>query len=192
MLLNVPLVYLFIITVLMDLICFPMQVLHAILVARFGSRPAGHWVVMQAYIEEVDVFAMADAWAQMGVAYIMSSCGKKTVAHEQPYISKYEDEYGDVKYKEMLCLAIAHIHMLYEFPPIIDEHNKARQNVLALEKVWMTKNPWNRLVISFAGMGVVDLQRWDQRMRQSYAAGGPVLDYIVTTMKTRFRCLTTT
>lgn len=82
-------------TVLMDLICFPMQVLYAILVARFGSRPAGHWVVMQANIGEVDVFAMAYAWSQKGVAYIVSSCGK-TVAHEQPYISKYEDEYdGD-------------------------------------------------------------------------------------------------
>jgi hypothetical protein len=74
---------------------FPMQILHAILVARFGSRPAGHWVVMQANIGEVDVFAMAYAWSQKGVAYIVSSCGK-TVAHEQPYISKYEDEYdGD-------------------------------------------------------------------------------------------------
>jgi hypothetical protein len=82
----------------------------------------------------------------------------------------------DVKYKEMLRPAIA--HMLYEFLPLIDEHNKARQNVLALEKVWMTKNPWNRLVISFAGMGVVDLQRWDRQMRQNYASRGPVLDYI--------------
>jgi hypothetical protein len=125
MLLNVPLVYLFIMTVVMDLICFPMQVLYAILVARFGSRPAGHWVVMQAYIGEVDV-------------------------------------------REL---------------PIL-RHLVAR--------LLLMSNRTCRLVISFAGMGVVDLQWWDQRMGQNYAAGGSVLDYIATMMKTRFRCLITT
>ena len=37
-------------------------------------------------------------------------------------------------------------HMLYEFLPLIDEHNKARQNSLALEKCWMTKSCWKRII----------------------------------------------
>jgi hypothetical protein len=52
--------------------------------------------------------AMAYAWSQKGVAYIVSSCGK-TIAHEQMYISKYENAYGEVKHKELLRPAIAHM-----------------------------------------------------------------------------------
>ena len=103
---------------------FPMKILHAVLVARHGSRPAGHWVVMQANIGGVELYVMAYAWSSKGVAYMVSSCGK-TVRHEQSYISRFEDEYGNVQEKELPRPAQA--HMLYEFLPLIDEHNKARQ-----------------------------------------------------------------
>ena len=116
---------------------FPMKVLHAILCARHGARPAGHWVIMKATIGGVDLYVMAYAWSSKGVAYMVSSCGK-TVMHEKPYVSKFEDEYGNVQTKELARPTIA--HMLYEFLPLIDEHNKARQNLLALEKCWLTKN----------------------------------------------------
>ena len=59
-------------------------------------------------------------------------------------------------------------HMLYEFLPLIDEHNKARQNALAVEKHWLTKNCWTRILTTFLGMSVVDLQRWDLMMRFGY------------------------
>ena len=45
------------------------------------------------------------------------------------------------------------------FLPLIDKHNKARQNALALEKHWLTKNPWTRILTTFLGMAMVDLQR---------------------------------
>ena len=49
---------------------YPMRVLHSILCAQHGSRPAGHWVVMQAVIGGVDLYVMAYAWSLKGVAYI--------------------------------------------------------------------------------------------------------------------------
>ena len=45
---------------------FPKQVLHRVLLARHGSKPAGHWVVMQTTIADVEIFAMAYAWSQKG------------------------------------------------------------------------------------------------------------------------------
>ena len=141
---------------------YPMKVLHAILCARHGSRPAGHWVVMQAVIGGVDLYIMAYARSSKGVASMVSSCGK-TVMHVDPYIFRFEDEYGNVQEKELPHPTVA--HMLYEFLPLIDEHNKARQNALALEKHWLTKNCWTRILTTFLGMSVVDLQRWDRRMR---------------------------
>ena len=80
---------------------FPMQVLHKVLLARHGSKPAGHWVVMQATIARVELIAVAYAWSQKGVAYMISSCGKK-VMHEEPYLSCYKDNFGNVQAKELL------------------------------------------------------------------------------------------
>ena len=141
---------------------FPMPVLHAVLRARYPQRTAGHWVVMKATISEVNVFVMAYAWLNRGVAYMVSSCGS-TVRHEQNYRSKFEDEYGNVVVKELPRPTVA--HLLYEFLPLIDEHNKARQNVLALERQWLTQDCWFRLLTTFVGMAVVDVQRWDRNMR---------------------------
>ena len=110
---------------------FPIEVLRAILRARYPKRAAGHWVVMKATISEVDLFIMAYAWSNKGIAFMVSTCGT-TVQHERNYMSNYEDEFGHRATKELARPAIA--HMLYEFLPLIDEHNKARQSYLALER----------------------------------------------------------
>ena len=117
---------------------FPKSVLHSILLARYPKRPAGHWAVMKATISGVDIFIMAYAWSQKGIAYMVSSCGK-TVRHETPYRTKFDDGFGNVDYRELPRPAVA--HFLYEFLPLIDEHNKTCQNALALEKCWLTKDP---------------------------------------------------
>jgi hypothetical protein len=81
---------------------FPMQVLHKVLLARHGSKPAGHWVVIQTTIAGVELIAMAYAWYQKGIAYMISSCGK-TVMHKEPYLSCYKDDFGNVQEKELPC-----------------------------------------------------------------------------------------
>ena len=141
---------------------FPKRVLHALLRARHPNRAAGHWVVMQTVIGGVPLFVMAYAWSNRGVSYIVSSCGT-TIPHEQVYTSRFEDDYGNVTEKELPRPTVAHV--LYEFLPLIDEHNKSRQNVLALERQWLTKNCWFRLLTTFIGMSLVDLHRWDRYNR---------------------------
>ena len=75
---------------------------------------------------------MAYAWSNRGIAYFVSSCGS-TVRHETNYTSRFEDDYGNATEKQLPRPTVA--HFLFEFLPLIDEHNKARQNVLALEKI---------------------------------------------------------
>ena len=140
----------------------PTQVLHSILLARHKNRPAGHWVVMKAVISGVDLFIMVYAYSNKRVAYFVSTSGT-TVRHSIPYKSCYEDGYGNPTFKLLPRPAIA--HFVYEFLPLIDEHNKARQSNLALEEKWPTKCCWFRLFTTFIGMAVVDLQRWDRNMR---------------------------
>ena len=136
---------------------FPKEVLHSILQARHGERPAGHWVVMRATIADVPVIAMAYAWSQKGVSYFVSTCGC-TAPSEVKYESKYEDAWGNTAIKLIdrpeLC------HFLYEFLPLIDEHNKQRQALLALEKRWLTKSPWFRLICTILGQSTVDMHRY--------------------------------
>jgi len=144
---------------------FPMKVLKEVLLARYGDRVAGKKVVMKTNIDGCNLFVMAYAWSQKGIAYIVSTCGT-TVTHEVNYYSKFENEYGNVEVKELTRPAIA--HMLYEFLPLIDEHNRQRQGILALERKWPTKNCWMRIITTLIGMSVVDEQRWDRSKRSEY------------------------
>ena len=63
--------------------------------------------------------------------------------------------------------------------PLIDEHNKARQNSLALEKCWLTKSCWVRIVTTLLRMSVVDLQRWDRNKRHGHVQHATEDDEIV-------------
>ncbi len=144
---------------------FPMKVLQAVLLARYGDRPAGKKVVMKANIAGCNIFVMAYAWSAKGISYIVSTCGT-TVRHEENYYSKFENEYGHVEVKELPRPAIA--HMLYEFLPLIDEHNRQRQGILSLERKWPTKCCWMRIITTLIGMTVVDIQRWDRNMRSNH------------------------
>ena len=135
---------------------YPMQALMGVLKARFGKRPAGHWVTFRTEIGGVKLFAIAYAWSQRGVSYFLSTCGR-TDPHAQKYRSNFEDNFGVVTFKELSRPHIA--HFLYDYLPLIDEHNKQRQSILNLERCWLTNDCWMRLVTTIVGMSVVDFQR---------------------------------
>lgn len=140
---------------------FPMKVLHRLLLGRHGVRPAGHWTTMTTTISDVNVIVMAYAWSQRGVSYFVSTCGSTEVAKE-PYYTKFEDEFGGVSDKEIKRPKLA--EFLYQFLPLIDEHNKQRQSILALERCWPTKDAFFRLMTTLVGMTVVDMHRWHRNV----------------------------
>jgi hypothetical protein len=133
----------------------PMRPLHAVLIARFGSRPAGCWVVFQTAIADAKVFALACAWSQRGISCFLSACGKTTL-HVSKCMTHCEDDFGNVVHKAISRPAIC--HFLCEHLPLIDEHDKQRQNLLNLKRCWCTKDPWMRLLTTL-GMCVVDMHR---------------------------------
>jgi hypothetical protein len=135
---------------------FPNRALLAVLVARFGDRPAGHWVVFRATIGGAKLFAMVYAWSQKGVSYFVSTCGR-TDPHPIKYQSNFENDVGAVSYKEIDRPWIA--HFLYDYLPLIDEHNKQRQSLLHLERIWQTRDCWFRMVTTLLGMSIVDMHR---------------------------------
>ena len=72
----------------------------------------------------------------------------------KPYIAKWPDEYGNLKSREVLRPDI--IGRFYSFSNIIDVGNQLRQNELALEKYWQTKDPWFRIDTTVVGITVID------------------------------------
>ena len=117
---------------------------------------------MKATISGVDLFIIVYAYSNQGFTYMVSSSGT-TISHEKPY--------GNVTFKELPRPCVA--HFLYELLPLIDNHNKDRQSLLALEDCWPTTNPWFRLVTTLVGMSVVDVHQWDRNMR---SGGRAMLD----------------
>jgi hypothetical protein len=132
---------------------YPMRALHAVLKARHGGHPAGHWVVMRTTIGGVKLFALAYAWSQKGVSYFLSTCGKTSPAATM-YKTHFEDDFGCVQTRDINRPEIA--HFLYDYLPLIDEHNNQRQSILNLERSWPTRNCWFRLLVTVTGMCVVD------------------------------------
>ena len=49
------------------------------------------------------------------------------------------------------------VDMLYDFLPLIDEHNRQRQHELGLETSWPTTRAWFRLLATVVGVCVVGL-----------------------------------
>jgi len=123
--------------------------------SAFGSH-GGEWRIMRATIDGVDLPAIAYAWSQKGCSYFITMCGS-TNKSAHVCESKFEDEWGNANFKEIPRPEI--LHFYYEYAPLIDEHNKARQAVLAMEKRRETQNPWFCLITTLTGMCVVDMWR---------------------------------
>ena len=134
---------------------FPMESLRSVLLARF-KKPVGHWVVFKATIQGVHLFVCAYAWSMSRVSYFVSTTGN-TNPSKETYRTQFEDEFGCVAFKDIPRPVFA--DFLYDFLPLIDEHNKQRQNILNLEKLWPTRNVWFRLITTIVGMSVVDFHR---------------------------------
>jgi len=131
-----------------------MKPLFAVSKAWHKDCPAGHWVTFHATRSGVPLMEMAYAWSQRSIFYILSTCSSTRFA-EKMCLSYFEDDYGNVGSKERSCPKLA--HLLYDYLPHIDEHNKQHQKILGLERKWPTRNSWFCLLTTLLGMCIVDI-----------------------------------
>jgi hypothetical protein len=130
---------------------------------------------MTTIIDGVEMLALAYAWSQRGVPYFLSTCGKATVS-SIAYRSAFEDDFGNVDYKFLPRPQLA--HFIFEYLPLIDQHNTQRQAVLGLERKWPTKCYWTQLVVTMVGTSAVDMHRlyWSEKKTQNKVLCGKVFD----------------
>ena len=72
----------------------------------------------------------------------------------EPYIAKWPDKFGNVKSRKVNRPDI--IARYFKVANLIDVHNQLRQSALAMEEIWLTKDPWFRIISSIYGMTITD------------------------------------
>ena len=153
---------------------FPMNPLKAVLKARYGSNATGKWVVFQSTISGVKLIAIAYAWSAKGTSFFISTMGN-TNPSKTLYRLQFEDDFGGTSFKDIPRPEIA--DFVYDFLPIIDEHNRQRQRLLNLEYQWPTKDCWTRLGVSLIGFSVVNLYRLYRNHDYEKYAGYGILKF---------------
>jgi len=71
-----------------------------------------------------------------------------------PHIMKYTDDFGNLCSREVDRPSV--ISHFFGDSNTIDSYNKAWQANLALEKKWLTMDPWFRLTTTLIGINVTD------------------------------------
>ena len=92
------------------------------------------------------------ALAQLFFVVAMKDTGSTRVG--SPYEMKYTDDWGNVHCWNVECPDI--LSKFIKASNKIDKHNQLRQADLALEKHWVTQNPYFWLHTTMIGMKVVD------------------------------------
>ena len=133
---------------------YPRGPLRAVLQARHPKRMAGHWVVFKSTIQDVEIKAIAYAWSNREIMFIVTTVGNTTEALN-PYVS-FDGctgfDGGDTKLAARPDIA----EFFTGFLPHIDTYNRLRQYSISIENQWPTKCCWRKLLMCYLGQSVVN------------------------------------
>ena len=103
---------------------------------------------------EVTLIAVGYRYSRKTVLFFLLTKNAGSLSEGKPYEMKYTDSYGNV------CTRFVDrpdvISKFFATSNIIDTHNQLRQDLLQLEKKWLTKNPFFRLTTTLLGINVTD------------------------------------
>ena len=81
--------------------------------------------------------------------------GAGTTEAGRPYEARFPDKFGNFCTRHVLRPHV--IALYFKYSNCVDVHNQARQFDLALEKKWLTMNPYFRLYTTMLGVIVKNL-----------------------------------
>lgn len=103
------------------------------------------------------LIALGYRYSSKTILFFVMSADAGTTKLGLPYKMKYTDGFGNLCERNVDRPDV--VSKFYEDSNVIDSHNHVRQFELALEKKWLTKDPFFRLTTTIIGMSVADAWR---------------------------------
>ena len=124
---------------------------------KMKDFPGGTWIVLEGTCGRTGqkLVAIGYKYNSKKVLHFVTTHGAGSTTKGKPYKMKYNDQYGNVCYRDVPRPAI--ISRNFEHSNCVDVHNQMRQSHLALEECWVTTNGWFRIFTTLIGMTVTDL-----------------------------------
>ena len=123
---------------------------------KMKDFPGGTWITLEATPEKekIPLICIGYKYNKKKVLTFVMSRGAGKTTDGEPYEARFPDKYGNVCIRLVRRPAI--ISTFFKYSNCVDVHNQARQFDLALEKKWVTQDPYYRLYTTMVGMTVVD------------------------------------
>jgi hypothetical protein len=118
------------------------------------DAPGGVWIVLESVHQQVPLLAIGYRYSTRTTLFFVATKDSGRTTNGNPYEMKYTDDWGNVHVRYVDRPEI--ISKFFERSNMIDKHNQLRQFELALEKRWLTQNPFFRLHTTILGFNVVD------------------------------------
>ena len=119
------------------------------------DAPGGVHIVLSGTAPNgVQLIALGYRYSTKTTLFFVATADAGSTRPGKEYEMKYTDDHGNV------CVRLVErpdiISNFFEDSNSIDKHNQSRQFDLALEKCWLTQDPFFRLATTLIGMNVVD------------------------------------
>jgi hypothetical protein len=119
------------------------------------DAPGGVHIVLKGTAPNgIELLALGYRYSTKTTLFFVATADAGSTRPGKEYEMKYTDDHGNV------CVRLVErpdiISNFFADSNTIDKHNQARQFDLALEKTWLTQDPYFRLATTLIGMNVVD------------------------------------
>jgi hypothetical protein len=119
------------------------------------EAPGGvHTVLKSTTTDEVNLIAVGYRYSRKTILHFVLTENAGSTCEGDPYKMKYTDSYGNICTRFVDRPEV--ISNFFASSNVIDTHNQLRQDLLQLEKKWLTKNPFFRLSMMLIGVNVTD------------------------------------
>jgi hypothetical protein len=119
------------------------------------EAPGGVHIVLQGMTkDEVKLVAIGYRYSRKTILHFVMTENAGDTSEGDPYEMKYTDTYGNICTRYVDRPEV--VSKFFASSNVIDTHNQLRQDLLQLEKTWLTKNPFFRLSTTLIGINVTD------------------------------------
>jgi hypothetical protein len=119
------------------------------------EAPEGVHIVLEGMTQcEIPLIAIGYRYSRKTILFFLLTKGARSAINGEPYKMKFTNSYGNIVTHFVDRPQV--VSTFFKTSNAIDTHNRLHQDLLQLEKKWLTKNPYFRLATTLLGINVTD------------------------------------